>query len=175
VRLDNNLAALILGETARLELRVPMRWGTRAPAVRAQMSVHNAHGLPLLLGVQVLIPKPWKLTAYLMIYGQHLRRLDVNGSHGNRIGDREVWNERTHKHTFSEQHQDTVAYTPGDIPAIPQVDVVGDHTVECSRRSVKSRPSSSPASTAGSTQCCRRDRRGRDDRVQCSALLHPRR
>lgn len=127
MRLDNNLAALILGETARLELRVPMRWETRTTAVSAQMGVHNAHGRPLLLGVQVLIPKPWKLTAYLMIYGQHLRRLDVNGSHGNRTGDREVWNERTHKHTFSERHQDAVAYTPGDIPAVPSANVGGEH------------------------------------------------
>jgi hypothetical protein len=91
------------------------------------MGVHNTHSLPLVLGVQVLMPKPWNLTAYLMIYGQHLRRLDVNGSHGNRTGDREVWNERTHKHTFSEQDQDTVAYTPGDIPTVPMRNVVGDH------------------------------------------------
>ena len=125
--MDNNLAALVLGETAGLELRVPMRWESRATAVRAQMVVHNAHDLPLYLGVQVLILKPWKLTAYLMIYGQHLRRLDVNGSHGNRTGDREVWNERTHKHTFSEQHQDTFAYTPCDIPAVPTANVVRDH------------------------------------------------
>ena len=48
MRWDNNLASLILGETARLELRVPMRWETRATAVRAQMGVHNAHALPLL-------------------------------------------------------------------------------------------------------------------------------
>ncbi|MGH3429641.1 MAG: hypothetical protein ACRDQZ_19080, partial [Mycobacteriales bacterium] len=95
VQVDNTLAALVLGETARLELRVPMRWETRPTALRAQMDVHNAYDLPLLLGVQVLILKPWKLTAYLMIYGQHLRRLDVNGSHGNRTGDREVWNART--------------------------------------------------------------------------------
>ncbi|MGH3700229.1 MAG: hypothetical protein ACRDQY_12290 [Pseudonocardiaceae bacterium] len=127
MHLDNNLAALALGETTGLELRVPMRWETRATAIRAQMGVHNAHDLPLLLGVQVLILKPWKLTAYLMIYGQHLRRLDVNGSHGNRTGDREVWTERTHKHTFSEQHQDTVAYTPGDIPAVPTANIMGDH------------------------------------------------
>jgi hypothetical protein len=142
MRLDNNLASLILGETARLELRVPMRWETRATAVRAQRGVHNAHALPLLLGVQVLVRKPWRLTVYLMIHGQHLRRLDVNGSHGNRTGDREVWNERTHKHTFSEQHQDTVAYTPGDIPAVPTANVMGEHYVELSRRSVESKPSS---------------------------------
>lgn len=42
------------------------------------MGVHNAYDLALLLGVQVLIPKP-KLTSYLMIYGQHLCRLDING------------------------------------------------------------------------------------------------
>jgi hypothetical protein len=80
--------------------------------------------------------------AYLMIYGQHLRRLDVNGSHGNRTGDREVWNERTHKHTFSEQDQDTLAYTPGDIPAVPTAKSWETITVELSRRSVQSRPSS---------------------------------
>ncbi|MGH3752391.1 MAG: hypothetical protein ACRDRP_06795 [Pseudonocardiaceae bacterium] len=86
MRVDDNLAALLLSETAHLELRVPMRWETRATAVRAQLGVHNAHGLPLMLGVQVLTRKPWKLTAYLMIYNQHLRRLDVNGSHRNRTG-----------------------------------------------------------------------------------------
>jgi hypothetical protein len=127
VRVDNNLAALILDETARLELRVPMRWEIRATVVRAQMGVHNAHGLPLLLSVQVLTPKPWKLTAYLMIYNKQLRRLDVNGSHRNRTADREEWIERTHKHMFSEQHQDTVAYTPDDIPAVPTASVVGEH------------------------------------------------
>ena len=152
-----------------------MRWETRATTVRAQMGVHNAHSLPLLLGVQVLIPKPWKLTAYLMIYGQHLRRLDVNSSHSNRTGDHEVWNERTHKHTFSDQDQDAVAYTPGDIPAVPTANVVGKSiTVERSRRSVESRPSSSQASTAGSTRCRRRVRRRLDDRVQHPALLCPR-
>lgn len=87
--MDDNLAALILSETAHLELRVPMRWETRATTVRAQMGVHNAHGLPLMLGIQVLTRKPWKLTVYLTIYNQHLRRLDVNGSHRNRTGERE--------------------------------------------------------------------------------------
>jgi hypothetical protein len=47
VQLDNNLAALVLGETAGLELRVPMRWEIRATTVRAQMGVHNAYDLPL--------------------------------------------------------------------------------------------------------------------------------
>ena len=51
-----------------------MRWECRATSVRAHMGVHNSHGLPLILGVQVLTLKPWKLTAYLMIYGQHIRR-----------------------------------------------------------------------------------------------------
>ncbi|MCA1707725.1 MAG: hypothetical protein LC808_32420, partial [Actinobacteria bacterium] len=74
-----------------------------------------------------LISKPWKLTTYLMIYNLHLRRLDVNGSHRNRTGDRKEWIERTHKHTFSEQHQDTVAYTPGGIPAVPTASVIGEH------------------------------------------------
>ena len=61
-----------------------------------------------------------KLTAYLMIYGQHIRRLDVNGSHRNRTGGREEWVERTDKHWFSEAHQDAVAYIPDDIPSLHQ-------------------------------------------------------
>ena len=55
MQLDDNLAALVLGETAGLELRVPMRWERRVTTVRAQMGVHNVYDLPLLLGVQVLI------------------------------------------------------------------------------------------------------------------------
>lgn len=141
MRVDDNLAALLLDPSARLELRVPMRWETRPTALRAQMGVHNAHGLPLLLGVQVLTMKPWKLTAYLMIYGQHIRRLDVNGAHRNRTGDREEWIERTHKHVFSEQHRDAVAYTPTNIPPVPTADVVESITVRRSRRSVGSRRS----------------------------------
>ena len=64
MHVDNALAALLLDGSARLELRVPMRWETRPASVRAHMGVHNTYGLPLLLGVQVLTPKPWKLTAY---------------------------------------------------------------------------------------------------------------
>ena len=70
--------------------------------------------------------KPWKMTAYLMIYNQHLRRLDVHGSHTNRT-DGEAWRSRTHKHTFSERHRDSVAYTPGDIPETPLTDVGPEH------------------------------------------------
>ena len=120
MRIDDDLAALLLDASARLELRVRMRWECRATSVRAHMGVHNSHGLPLILGVQVLTLKPWKLTAYLMIYGQHIRRLDVNGSHRNRTGGREEWVERTHKHWFSEAHQDAVAYIPDDIPSLHQ-------------------------------------------------------
>lgn len=142
MQVDDALAALLLDGPARLELRVPMRWDARPGSVRAQMGVHNAHGLPLQLGVQVLPLKPWKLTAYLMVYGQHLRRLDVNGSHRNRTTEREEWAKRTHKHTFSEQHRDTVAYTPGDIPAIPTAGPTGQHyrgafEAFCSEQSVR--------------------------------------
>lgn len=64
--MDNTLAALLLGGTTGLKLQMPMRWETRATAVRAQMRLRNAHDLPLLLSVQVLILKPWKLTRYLI-------------------------------------------------------------------------------------------------------------
>jgi len=104
--------------TAKLELRVPLVWSSRDTTVRAEVAVHNAHGLPLRLGMQILLDKPWKISVYLMIYGGQVRRLDVNGSHRNRT-DGERWVRRTHKHRFSEAHQDAEAYTPSDIPAVP--------------------------------------------------------
>lgn len=91
------------------------------------MSVHNSYGLPLMLGVQVLPRKPWRLTSYLMIYNVQLRRLDINGSHKNQSPDREVWQERTHKHRWSERAGDTVAYTPDDIPVIPEANQLPEH------------------------------------------------
>lgn len=126
MQVTDSLAALVLDPAAHLELRVPMSWVVRPGRLRAEMSVHNAHGLPLLLGVQLLPRKPWRLTAYLQLYQVQLRRLDVNGSHKNRSPDREVWDERTHKHRWSEACRDTVAYTPGDIPEVPEANPCGD-------------------------------------------------
>ena len=125
--------------------------------------------------MQVLTLKPWKLTAYLMIYGQHVRRLDVNGSHRNRTDDREEWVERTHKHRFSEVHQDTVAYTPDDIPPVPTADVVGEHYRGAFEAFCEEQAITLTASTAGLIQCCRGAREGTDDRVQHAALLRSRR
>jgi hypothetical protein len=86
-----------------------------------------------------------------------------------------VWNERTHKHTFSEQDQDTVAYTPDDIPAVPMRNVVGDHyrgafEAFCGEQAIKL-----TGEYRWMTRCCRRARRRPDDRMQRSALLRPRR
>lgn len=82
---------------------------------------------PLSLNAQVLIHKPWKFTVFLMLHDVHLRRLDVNGSHRNRTSDREQWTERTHKHLWSEAHENAEAYTPRDIPAVPLTALTGDH------------------------------------------------
>lgn len=114
---DQVAAAVLDAATARLELRVPLTWTARSTTVRADVAVHNTHGLPVRLGVQILRDKPWKITVYLMIHGEHLRRLDVNGSHRNRT-DGEAWVHQTHKHVFSEAHHDAVAYTPDGIPPI---------------------------------------------------------
>ena len=142
MRVDDALAALLVDPAAGLELRVPVRWESRPTTIRAHLSVHNSHGLPVVLGVQVLVYKPWKLTAFVMIYNQQIRRLDVNGSDYNLTGDREVWVERTHKHRFSEQHQDAVAYTPDDIPPVPKDNPTGDHyrgvfEAFCSEQNIK--------------------------------------
>lgn len=127
MQLDDRLAAAVMDPAAALELRVPPVWKDRNSTARAEIAVHNSHGLPLILGAQVITAKPWKFTLYLMLYNTHIRRLDVNGSHRNKMGDRELWVERTHKHRFSDQYGDSEAYTPSDIPGIPLTDVTGEH------------------------------------------------
>jgi hypothetical protein len=77
--------------------------------------------------MQVTKAKPWKPTVYLMLENEQLRRLDVNGSHGNRTPPREQWNRRTHKHRWTEAHHDAVAYTPDGIPAVPVTNATGRH------------------------------------------------
>ena len=81
---DQVVAAVVDVATSKLELRVPLTWTRRPTTSRAEAAVHNAHGLPLRSGLQVIIDKPWKVTAYLMLHGTQIRRLDVNGSHRNR-------------------------------------------------------------------------------------------
>jgi hypothetical protein len=122
---DQVAAAVLDAATAKLELRVPLVWVSHPTTVRAEVVLHNAHGLPVRLGMQIIRDKPWKITVYLMIYGEHVRRLDVNGSHRNRT-DGEVWTHRTHKHRFSEAHQDAEAYAPSNIPAVSFQNVSGE-------------------------------------------------
>jgi hypothetical protein len=123
----DEIVAAILDPAAGLALQVPVKWKERVSTVRAQMSVHNVHALPLFVGMQVTKDKPWKPTVYLMYENEHLRRLDINGSHTNRTADREQWTHRTHKHRWTEAHHDAAAYTPTDIPDIPLTAVTGSH------------------------------------------------
>lgn len=123
----DSLVATILGGSAGLALQVPVKWEDRSATVRAEMVVHNAHALPLLVGMQVIKDKPWKPTAYLMYENEQLRRLDVNASHTNRTPDREQWRNRTHKHRWSEARLDAEAYTPSGIPSLPLTNVTGSH------------------------------------------------
>jgi hypothetical protein len=127
VAVTDQLAQVILGPEAKLELRVPVRWSDRLTSVRAEMAVHNTHGLAVVVGLQVTKDKPWKPTAYLMTEGVHLRRLDINGRHTNRFGEHEQWRWRTHKHRWCEAHQTAWAYTPQDIPEVPLSGVTHGH------------------------------------------------
>lgn len=120
----------VFDPAARLALQVPVRWKDRPGTVRAEMAVSNAHALPLLVGMQVTRAKPWKPTVYLMLENEQLRRLDINGSHTNRTSPQERWVRQTHKHVWSEAHQDAVAYTPSDIPGVAVGDVTGEHLRE---------------------------------------------
>ncbi len=121
----DQLVEALLDPAAGLALQVPVTWKGRPGTVRAQMAVSNAQAVPLLVGMQVTRAKPWKPTVYLMLENEHLRRLDVNGSHGNRTPPREQWTRRTHKHRWTQAHGDAVAYTPAEVPNVPLGNVTG--------------------------------------------------
>ncbi len=120
----------VFDPAAGLALQVPVTWKDRPGTARAEMAVSNVRALPLFVGMQVTKAKPWKPTVYLMLENEQLRRLDINGSHTNRIPPRERWVRRTHKHVWSEAHHDAVAYTPSDIPDVAPGNVTGEELRE---------------------------------------------
>jgi Family of unknown function (DUF6978) len=130
VTVSDPVVEAVFDPSARLVLQVPVRWKDRPGTVRGEMAVSNVRALPLLVGMQVTKDKPWKPTVYLMLENEQLRRLDINGSHTNRIPPREQWVRRTHKHLWSEAHHDAIAYTPSDIPGVAVSNVTGEQLRE---------------------------------------------
>lgn len=81
----------------------------------------------LRLNMAVSRRRPEKYTIAYLRGDQMIRRLDVRGSHANPTsvsGDR--WVSATHKHRWSDQHADQIAYTPPDV-STPSVLEPGEH------------------------------------------------
>ena len=78
--------------------------------------VDSAADAALRLNMAVSLRRPEKYTIAYLRGDQTIRRLDVRGSHSNpSSASGERWILSTHKHRWSNEHADQVAYSPPDI------------------------------------------------------------
>lgn len=86
--------------------------------------------LELIITVNTELPSKFSMT--LVLNGAHIiRRLDIGGSHSNSSSDRKRWHQQTHKHTWSDQHAISHAYTPQGITGSNLCDVFTQFCKEC--------------------------------------------
>ncbi len=87
--------------------------------VKAELAVISQHWQPLVLNLAISRLLPARYTFCLRSYGVQLRRLDVRGSaHRNPValGGQFFRAGTTHKHAWKDDHNDSWAYAPADIP-----------------------------------------------------------
>lgn len=72
-----------------------------------------------------------KASFTLVVNGVCVRRLCLNGNHGNHHTNDEVWHAKTHKHTYTDLCADRHAYTPTDITGTSLNGVLRQFCAEC--------------------------------------------
>lgn len=103
---------------AGLRITSPISWNTKSVTWRwFEVGVHNDLGVALVLHMQVNQRTPERYSIHLRSGPDHLRRLDIRGSHANKDSERRIWNWETHKHRWTDEFGDGWAYTPDGIPA----------------------------------------------------------
>lgn len=108
----------------------PVEWtvmrtrNDRPAEFRAKVAVENPSGERIFIGGRILIERLWA-SHWVLVWGDRrhhersasIRRLDLRDDHVNPDG--EVWDRQTHKHLWSVEDNNAVAYTPDDIPHDP--------------------------------------------------------
>jgi hypothetical protein len=90
-------------------------WQRVNDSERAALRVENSQGQLLELRLRVNPDFPEQLHVILLWQGRNVRRLDIREDHVNPDRDAAWWGE-THKHRWTDEHNDGWAYTPTDIP-----------------------------------------------------------
>ena len=123
---DREVQRLIDDPKVNKVISEPVQWSvTRARndrplEVRTKVAVVNSMGERLFLDGRILVERPWQshwaLTWGSKTHHEHpetIRRLDLRDDHRNPDGI--VWDRKTHKHLWSVEDGNSVAYTPQDI------------------------------------------------------------
>lgn len=98
----------------------------RPTEIRTKVRVDNPSSERVFIGGRIILERPWE-SHWVVVWGdrrhhedpESVRRLDLRDDHTNPDG--EVWDRRTHKHLWSAEMNNRVAYTPDDIPHDPAV------------------------------------------------------
>jgi hypothetical protein len=98
----------------------------RPAEVRMKVTVENSLSERLVLDGRITLEFPWR-SHWVLTWGskshherpETIRRLDLRDKHRNPDG--QAWGRETHKHLWSVEHGNSVAYTPIDIPHDPAV------------------------------------------------------
>ena len=97
--------------------RYAVRSSNHRNFLKATIPVQAPDGCPFLIEMRVNVNDTIrdKASFTLVVNGISIRRLCLNGNHGNRHTNDEVWHSRTHKHRYTDVCADRFAYTPTDI------------------------------------------------------------
>ncbi|WP_327183580.1 hypothetical protein [Streptomyces sp. NBC_01334] len=125
----DDVAEKILSATVNALLNVPIRWKSksvrkdgRASQLEGNVPVRSDLSERFDLIFRIKVDLAWEYTLILrhLPSGTNIRRLDVRGTHRDRLGEDYLC--RTHKHRWSEARGNKDVYAPTDIrhdPAVP--------------------------------------------------------
>ncbi|MFF8317796.1 hypothetical protein ACF06V_11575 [Streptomyces bobili] len=125
----DDVAEKILSATVNALLNAPIRWKSksvrkdgRASQLEGNVPVRSDLAERFDLIFRIKVDLAWEYTLILrhLPSGTNIRRLDVRGTHRDRVGEDYLC--RTHKHRWSEARGNKDVYAPTDIrhdPAVP--------------------------------------------------------
>ena len=122
------MAEKLLSGNAGCVINAPLTWkqknhpksATTPVHVEGTSTVSSNLGMRLELRMRIGLDRPWDYTLLILspVDGVCLRRLDVRGTHRDRLTGEDFIN-RTHKHKWSEARGNSEVYSPDDIRHTP--------------------------------------------------------
>lgn len=123
-------------ESGRLAVNGKADWKkTMHPWTRTEIPVEIQGDDPILANLKIVVSIPLtendKRNYVLLWSNVPVRELHINGSHRNKHVNNEVWDNRTHKHKWTDDYLREFAYTPTDITAHEMQGELEQFCAEC--------------------------------------------